>query len=228
MWPCEYTAVSRRGRRPARGAWSCTCAASERAAGVDEHEPVVGRERGTLANDGTKATPSATSSASAFIAGTDGDRAISASPRQSRSANVRMSAHPSVSALGLSHRMSQHIFASSTARRTSLPVWRQSHGGLARRSPDNDLVDGRVARANRTRIAVVDALLQLIDEGDLRPTAARIAEQAAVAALGLPALQRSRSTVRGGRGTWCRLERLSPLVGPLPVGAPLTSAWTRL
>src|SRR3954451_21947288 len=41
-------------------------------------------------------------------------------------------------------------------------------------------VDGRTARAQRTRAAVVDALLQLINEGDLRPTAPRIAERAKV------------------------------------------------
>ncbi|HWW52704.1 MAG TPA: TetR/AcrR family transcriptional regulator [Acidimicrobiales bacterium] len=42
------------------------------------------------------------------------------------------------------------------------------------------LVDGRTARAERTRDAVVDALLALIAEGDLRPTGARIAERAGV------------------------------------------------
>lgn len=41
-------------------------------------------------------------------------------------------------------------------------------------------VDGRAARAHRTRAAVVDALLALIEEGDLRPTAPRIAERAGV------------------------------------------------
>src|SRR5437763_14833951 len=41
-------------------------------------------------------------------------------------------------------------------------------------------VDGRTARAHRTRTAVVDALLQLINDGDLRPTAPRIAERAGV------------------------------------------------
>src|SRR5437773_2271487 len=41
-------------------------------------------------------------------------------------------------------------------------------------------VDGRTARAQRTKAAVVDALLQLINEGDLRPTAPRIAERAKV------------------------------------------------
>jgi AcrR family transcriptional regulator len=41
-------------------------------------------------------------------------------------------------------------------------------------------VDGRTARAVRTRRAVVDALLTLLSEGDLRPGAERIAERAGV------------------------------------------------
>lgn len=41
-------------------------------------------------------------------------------------------------------------------------------------------VDGRVARAERTRRAIVDAHMALIDEGDLRPTGERIAERAGV------------------------------------------------
>src|SRR6266542_3616203 len=41
-------------------------------------------------------------------------------------------------------------------------------------------VDGRTARAVRTRRAVVDALLELLAEGDLRPSGERIAERAGV------------------------------------------------
>lgn len=41
--------------------------------------------------------------------------------------------------------------------------------------------DGRSERAERTREAVVNAMLDLIEEGDLRPTAPRIAERAGVA-----------------------------------------------
>jgi len=41
-------------------------------------------------------------------------------------------------------------------------------------------IDGRLARSARTRHAVVDALLDLLGGGDLRPTAARIAERAGV------------------------------------------------
>ncbi|HET6949073.1 MAG TPA: TetR/AcrR family transcriptional regulator [Acidimicrobiales bacterium] len=41
-------------------------------------------------------------------------------------------------------------------------------------------VDGRAARAARTRDAIVDACIGLVEEGDLRPTAPRIAERAGV------------------------------------------------
>lgn len=40
--------------------------------------------------------------------------------------------------------------------------------------------DGRLARGERARQLVVDALLELVREGDLRPTAPRIAERARV------------------------------------------------
>src|SRR4051794_24786580 len=43
-----------------------------------------------------------------------------------------------------------------------------------------DAIDGRTARALRTREAIVDASIALVDEGDLRPTAPRIAERAQV------------------------------------------------
>lgn len=41
-------------------------------------------------------------------------------------------------------------------------------------------VDGRTARSARTKLAVIDALLALMEEGELRPTAPRIAERAGV------------------------------------------------
>jgi TetR/AcrR family transcriptional regulator, regulator of autoinduction and epiphytic fitness len=47
-------------------------------------------------------------------------------------------------------------------------------------SPAQQRVDGRTARSERTRNAIVDAQLQLIGEGDLRPTADRIAKTAGV------------------------------------------------
>lgn len=45
---------------------------------------------------------------------------------------------------------------------------------------DPSAIDGRSARALRTREAIVDALLQLIDAGELKPPAPRIAQQAGV------------------------------------------------
>ena len=41
-------------------------------------------------------------------------------------------------------------------------------------------IDGRTARAERTRAAIVEAHLALISEGDLRPTGERIAERAGI------------------------------------------------
>ena len=42
------------------------------------------------------------------------------------------------------------------------------------------VTDGRASRASRTRSAVVDALLALIDGGNLRPTAREVADEAGV------------------------------------------------
>jgi TetR/AcrR family transcriptional regulator of autoinduction and epiphytic fitness len=41
-------------------------------------------------------------------------------------------------------------------------------------------IDGRSARALRTREAIVDACISLVEEGELRPTAPRVAERASV------------------------------------------------
>ena len=41
-------------------------------------------------------------------------------------------------------------------------------------------LDGRLARSARSRAAVVDALLDLLQQGDLQPTAARVAARAGV------------------------------------------------
>lgn len=43
-----------------------------------------------------------------------------------------------------------------------------------------DAFDGRTARSDRTHNALVDAFLQLVDEGNLRPTTDEIAERAGV------------------------------------------------
>ncbi len=50
----------------------------------------------------------------------------------------------------------------------------------AKRFPDAPATDGRLARGERARHQVAEAMLALISEGDLRPTAPRIAERAGV------------------------------------------------
>lgn len=47
-------------------------------------------------------------------------------------------------------------------------------------APDDRTLDGRTLRAQRTRGGIVDACIELVEEGDLRPTAPRIAQRAGV------------------------------------------------
>jgi TetR/AcrR family transcriptional regulator of autoinduction and epiphytic fitness len=53
-------------------------------------------------------------------------------------------------------------------------------GAAIRAAISADKVDGRRARGERARAAVVDAILDLLQEGDLRPTAERVAARAGV------------------------------------------------
>jgi TetR/AcrR family transcriptional regulator, regulator of autoinduction and epiphytic fitness len=48
-------------------------------------------------------------------------------------------------------------------------------------TPDASQVDGRRARGERTRLRVLEALLALVEEGELRPTAQEVASRAGVA-----------------------------------------------
>tara|TARA_R110000787_G_scaffold84205_4_gene180687 strand:- start:16981 stop:17613 length:633 start_codon:yes stop_codon:yes gene_type:complete len=47
-------------------------------------------------------------------------------------------------------------------------------------SPADDAADGRRQRSERSRTQIIDALFALIREGDMSPSAARVAERAAV------------------------------------------------
>jgi TetR/AcrR family transcriptional regulator of autoinduction and epiphytic fitness len=88
-------------------------------------------------------------------------------------------------------------------------------------------LDGRLARAQRTRAAVIEALLALIEEGDLRPTAPRVAERAGVSLRSvfqhfadMEALVTEASDVA--------MARVQPLLVPLPTDGPLAlrvGAW---
>jgi TetR/AcrR family transcriptional regulator, regulator of autoinduction and epiphytic fitness len=82
------------------------------------------------------------------------------------------------------------------------------------------VIDGRNLRSRRTRQALIDALISLIEEGDLRPTAPRIAERAGVSLRSIyhhfddMELLFAETAQR-------QMERLAPLRHPLPGGGPL-------
>jgi len=77
-------------------------------------------------------------------------------------------------------------------------------------------LDGRNARAERSRAAVVDALLDLLGEGDLRPPAARIAERAGVSLRSVFQHFADIETLYGAAADR-QIERLASLTRPLPV-----------
>jgi AcrR family transcriptional regulator len=80
--------------------------------------------------------------------------------------------------------------------------------------------DGRLARAESTRTAVVDALLGLLDEGDLRPTAPRIAERAGVSLRSVFQHFRDLEALFAAAADR-QLARLRRLVRPLPTTGAL-------
>jgi AcrR family transcriptional regulator len=81
-------------------------------------------------------------------------------------------------------------------------------------------VDGRLARGERARGAIVDALLALIDRGDLRPSAARVAARAGVS---LRSVFQHFSDVESlfAAAASRQAERVSIHVGGIPDDGPL-------
>jgi AcrR family transcriptional regulator len=81
-------------------------------------------------------------------------------------------------------------------------------------------IDGRTARAERTRNAIVEAHLELIGEGDLKPTGERIAERAGVSLRALWANFKDMEALFAASGQ--RLsERQDAEYKPVPVDLPL-------
>ncbi len=80
--------------------------------------------------------------------------------------------------------------------------------------------DGRLARGVRARAAVVDAYLDLIGEGDLRPTAARVAERAGVS-LRLVFHHYADLETLYAEAADRQAERLRPLMRPIEPASPL-------
>jgi AcrR family transcriptional regulator len=81
-------------------------------------------------------------------------------------------------------------------------------------------LDGRLARSERSRRAVVVALLDLLEEGNIRPTAAQIAQRAGVSLRSVFQHFESIETLFAAAAD-LQMERLAPLVVPIPPGGEL-------
>jgi AcrR family transcriptional regulator len=82
-------------------------------------------------------------------------------------------------------------------------------------------VDGRSARADRTHKALMEAMLELLDGGDLKPTSAVIAKRAGVSERTLFQHFPDREALFQGAAL-AQAERIGPLIEPLPApDAPL-------
>jgi AcrR family transcriptional regulator len=82
-------------------------------------------------------------------------------------------------------------------------------------------VDGRTARSERTRNAIVDAHVSLITDGDLRPTADRIAKLAGVSLRALWSHFADMEALFAASGERI-LERRDASYEPIPPDRPLT------
>jgi AcrR family transcriptional regulator len=80
--------------------------------------------------------------------------------------------------------------------------------------------DGRTVRAERTRQALVDALLELLGEGQLQPTAERIAERAGVSERSLFQHFADREALYQAVALQ-QYERILPTLEPIDVSLPL-------
>jgi TetR/AcrR family transcriptional regulator, regulator of autoinduction and epiphytic fitness len=78
-------------------------------------------------------------------------------------------------------------------------------------------VDGRLARSERSRRAVVGALLDLFESGEMRPTAAQIAQRAGVSLRSVFQHFESLETLFAAAAD-VQMERLAPLLMPIPTG----------
>ncbi|HEU0240220.1 MAG TPA: TetR/AcrR family transcriptional regulator [Micromonosporaceae bacterium] len=87
--------------------------------------------------------------------------------------------------------------------------------------PEGVRIDGRTARAQRTRAAIVDAHLGLLARGDLKPTGERIAEAAGVSLRTLWTSFKDMETLFAAAGQRL-IERQLDVFTPVDVGLPLT------
>jgi AcrR family transcriptional regulator len=83
------------------------------------------------------------------------------------------------------------------------------------------MVDGRAARAVRTRQAIVDAFLGLVEDGDLAPTAARIADGAGTSPRSIYQHFADMESLYAAASAR-QLERVVSMYTPIPVDLPVT------
>ena len=88
------------------------------------------------------------------------------------------------------------------------------------RAPGRDRPDGRAARGERTRAAIVDALRSLLEAGDLRPTTDAIAARAGVSERSIFQHFPEREMLLSAIAEHQR-ERVLDLVRPISPDAPL-------
>ncbi|SDT76643.1 TetR/AcrR family transcriptional regulator [Actinoplanes derwentensis] len=87
-------------------------------------------------------------------------------------------------------------------------------------NPPPTRVDGRTARSERTRNAIIDAHLRLIGEGDMRPTADRVAKLAGVSLRALWSHFADMEALMAASGQRV-LERRDASYQPVPADLPL-------
>jgi AcrR family transcriptional regulator len=92
--------------------------------------------------------------------------------------------------------------------------------------PDGRRVDGRTLRAERTRAAIVEAHLSLLDEGDLKPTAEQVAERAGISVRALWTHFRDLESLFAATGV-VLCERMAARFTPVPPELPLDERLVR-
>ena len=97
---------------------------------------------------------------------------------------------------------------------------------MAHDSGAEAVVDGRTRRSLRTREAIVDATISLLEQGDLRPTAPRVAEAASVSVRSIFQHFDDLETLHAAVAERL-VERVSMLLVPVPPDAPLEERLTR-
>lgn len=83
-------------------------------------------------------------------------------------------------------------------------------------------IDGRLARSERSRRAVVGALLDLFEAGEMRPTAAQIAQRAGVSLRSVFQHFESLETLFAAAAD-LQMERLAPLLQPIATDGPFAA-----